>query len=279
MSTPKTSVRGFTLVELLVVIGIIAILVGILMPVLTSARKSAESVQCMSNQRQIGLAIRTCVEQNKSRFPFHPNGGVWRDPSSGALLSDKDGRAYWGVVYLPYILKNNAEYERMIADGASATAGLAWARGLWQCPSNVITDVDPGYSENYTSDHSATYGFNDLLSGRRTARVKNSAEVAVCHDAWEHLLEGNAGGDWLMAYSVTTQPDQKTGTCFMHRESGNLLQYMGEPYKVPMRQAYYRHKKKCNVLYLDGHVAQVEESDGTDLPPYMYAGAWDYTVQ
>src|SRR4051812_15835270 len=89
------SLRGFTLVELLVVIGIIAILVGILMPALTSARKSAESVQCMSNLRQIGLAVKTCVDNNKSRFPGHPNGGVWRDPGSGAPLAANDGRAYW----------------------------------------------------------------------------------------------------------------------------------------------------------------------------------------
>ena len=277
-SSARTPAAGFTLVELLVVIGIIAILIAILMPALISARKSSEAVHCMSNLRQIGMAVRMKVEQNKSRFPFHPNGGVWRDTGSGALLPENDGRAYWGVVYLPYILKNNAEYDRMVADGASATSGLAWARGLWQCPSNMITDVDPGYSENYTSDQSATYGFNDLLSGRKTAKVKNSAEVAVCHDAWEHLLEGNASGDWLMAYSVSSV-DPKSGACVLHRETGNMLQYMGMPYARSMRMAYYRHKRWCNVLDLDGHVSGVFESNGTDLPPHMYAGAWDYVVQ
>ncbi|HQY89077.1 MAG TPA: type II secretion system protein [Tepidisphaeraceae bacterium] len=62
--------RGFTLVELLVVIGVVAVLIALLMPALSRARESSKRILCASNLHQMGVAISTYLTENRQRMPM-----------------------------------------------------------------------------------------------------------------------------------------------------------------------------------------------------------------
>src|SRR3954466_14683194 len=85
-SSPRRKRVAFTLVELLVVIGIIAVLVGILLPALNKARQSANTARCASNLRQIAMAMLSYANSNRGRLlpsvvnagdTIYPNGLMW----------------------------------------------------------------------------------------------------------------------------------------------------------------------------------------------------------
>jgi prepilin-type N-terminal cleavage/methylation domain-containing protein/prepilin-type processing-associated H-X9-DG protein len=87
--------RGaFTLIELLVVIAVIALLIGILLPALASARGNARGVKCMSNQRQIGLAMGMYANDKKDFVPREGVQGVGGDPYV---------RPGWAIGLRPYL--------------------------------------------------------------------------------------------------------------------------------------------------------------------------------
>ena len=85
----KAPSKGFTLVELLVVIGIIAVLISMLLPALTKAREAANRTSCLSNLRQIHQALAMYAVEYKDKVPLGGSGG------GGATNGMAGGSNYW----------------------------------------------------------------------------------------------------------------------------------------------------------------------------------------
>src|SRR5436190_9709718 len=80
-STKGQSRYGFTLIELLVVIAIIAILAAVLLPVLSTAKNSGKKAACLSNLRQIGVAIHLYAQDHEGRIPYGPVAPPFTSPA------------------------------------------------------------------------------------------------------------------------------------------------------------------------------------------------------
>ncbi|MCH9058359.1 MAG: DUF1559 domain-containing protein [Planctomycetes bacterium] len=112
MTTPTRQRSAFTLIELLVVIAIIALLIGILLPALGAAREAARQVKCLSNQRQIGIAL--------VKYAHEFDGWVPREASEELLPPprERQRRRYWMSwprAFRP-LLDPRASWDRMLGD-------------------------------------------------------------------------------------------------------------------------------------------------------------------
>jgi prepilin-type N-terminal cleavage/methylation domain-containing protein len=117
--------RGFTLIELLVVIAIIAILAAILFPVFARAREKARQTSCLSNVKQIGLALSMYVQDYDESFPHRaaPSGGTVTYPNGST-----SGTMYWYMAIYPYI--NNVQIFSCPSYSAGRWAGGPTSSGI-----------------------------------------------------------------------------------------------------------------------------------------------------
>lgn len=134
--------RGFTLIELLVVISIISVLVAILLPALRMARESARSAACLSNQRQLGVAVYAYAEDHAGALP------TWLATQNGYAVR-------WTHRLWPYAAANAAAPPLQ-------NAGTRFMESVLNCPAEALEpDVKPDDS------FGRIYAYNTRLKAPR----------------------------------------------------------------------------------------------------------------
>jgi len=201
----KRARHGFTLVELLVVIGIIAVMIAVLLPALGRARMQAMSVQCQSNLRTIGQGIQMYTIAHKGSLPY----GYWDgfiDPNGpGGFNQGMDGSkaSNWCLLVQNTLAP---KYGLTWNDANVTDANAAKLRELFICPE---APLPPKYSAANGSVHllhyichprlmthiGATIGGNETLHGPyKIAKVRRSSEIILIMDASLNHLDGFGQG-------------------------------------------------------------------------------------
>lgn len=260
--------RAFTLVELLVVIGIIAVLVAILLPVLGKARVQANAVKCMANLRQIGNAVQIYRNLNRGFGPNYRNEGRWIDVAAPAQMIDPgDVNAYWGVQYavigkFPRMIfncpvANETLYAASVRfDGAFRDGHIyncyslnAYGNNYIGTPADddVRRKAEHGSVDEIAMFRRAKIGSSTIWLGRNLVRNKATSMLILAHDGFEATIDGD--GDTLNEFT----------------------QYAAD--YIDRRNEYLRHNKKANVLFADCHVAPMSMKELQDTR--YYTGRWE----
>jgi len=263
--------RAFTLVELLVVIGVIGVLVGILLPALAAARRSAQSVKCLNNLRQIATGAMIHAQHHKGFYPLAGNlqtpgarPGDLRDPervrytyyeppNSSYFLA-----SFHGAVGSVFGNQRGLDEFTFDAQVAAENDPEGFLR-MFYCPSDLGRPEEMTYAWVYYSGggfgwylrqsyvvNEAFLGWDDARDRRRgnINQIKRPAEVMLA-------MDGKTGGPSRrignMSFATVYNKRPEGPITLADALAGGVR--AGDPQNFDPQ----RHRKRVNISFLDGH--------------------------
>jgi prepilin-type processing-associated H-X9-DG protein/prepilin-type N-terminal cleavage/methylation domain-containing protein len=243
---------AFTLVELLVVIGIIAVLIAVLLPVLARARAAANATACASNLQQIGIGINLYALAHKGRMPLiwerH-----WSLPAKSGLAESGRGWTMFGLLYDPNgTIRLPIMKFRCPSDSRHYTLT---SRNFAQPSVAESANLDL-FFERFSFDYAAL-AIGYALPNRRVPWSVPYGDPRVVNQGPLEISRIRKPSRLMMVWDAS-------GPTFTISEGAvGLGPFPGDIRKI----SFFRHGRGPNTLFADGHVEQKIDWKGITKVP------------
>ena len=216
---PRFRARGFTLIELLVVIAIIALLAALLLPALTRGQESARATQCLSQLRQIGLAVGLYADEQNDEFP--------RSQHSAFTYRQLP----WGRAIAPQLGRTDETWTNLLTSVYHCPSDRRTEP--WSYGQNVYFELNPK-SDDYTGEPQ---------TWRRLAKVPHPASTVLDAELSDQGNDMSDSADHVMAHFWMSLADAAEVHPKRHKTRSNYSFVDGHAAARDLRSTYDPAKK------------------------------------
>jgi prepilin-type N-terminal cleavage/methylation domain-containing protein/prepilin-type processing-associated H-X9-DG protein len=250
---------GFTLVELLVVIAVIAILAAILYPVFAQARERARTAGCASNLKQIGTAFDMYRQDFDGAYPTNPY------PANGDQVADdkhdQEGVRPYYVQLFPYVRNYSLFICPSRGKGFYGDKNPQKALGHEGREDCYIANYPAKLGDDDKFFLKMSYGYNERMSGAREVEIANATRLPMLYDANSIFIA--VGNNTDPTGGLTSPPDVAgaheghSGNNDMTHQSQDVTPGRCYPPVWTQYCALMRHGDGLNFLFADSHVKYI----------------------